>query len=282
MKPTKKLVAGAAAFATATAGVMALGVTSASAGSIDLFGTVQSEPVNDAGVAAYNNNFVGGAELGVADGHPGGRQRQPGHHAGRRPEGRLCGRGRGLDRVRVRHRRQRGHDHRAVGQSCKTSAALSAAVAISGNYSGIGPGKDIPTLNFTVTAPVVGLHTYDIRNMNTNGNGPSSGSGFGARTGFDANTNRSADPAETNPLANYADLAGADWQVDSTVDIDLRQLTVNSTSGQSVATYGRGAGSYEPGWPRPGPVRSLRRPDGDPRLRSCGCLERGHRDGPAL
>ncbi len=89
------------------------------------------------------------------------------------------------------------------GDQCETSEALSAAVAIAGNYAGIGPGTDIPTLTCTVSAPGAGPHNYDIRNMNINGNGPSSGAGFGARNGFDANINRSADPAETNPLANY-------------------------------------------------------------------------------
>jgi hypothetical protein len=109
------------------------------------------------------------------------------------------------------------------------------------------------TATATVTGLTPGVKTIVLQSLVAEGSGSGSGGAFATNfsqvAGFDAIYNFGATTGAivANPPTSPIGLT-------ETVDIDARTLSVDSTSGQATANYGRGAGSFDPDGPGPAPA----------------------------
>jgi hypothetical protein len=229
----RKSLAGVAAGSLALAGIAIAGAPSAFAGTTSL-NTLNAEPVNQAGVAVYNN-LLTAADTATLTATQVGADVQLTITMAAGPKAAFAAVGAGS--YQYEFDIVDGSTVVLSGNQCQTdgSAATHTAVAAGTSYPGIGGTSTIPALVCTVTAPALGAHSYDIRNMNVNINN-ATGNVFATRTDFDANVNRSTDPAEAATSPGYVPTsATADWGVTSSVTVlAAPSVSVTSVTGQNA------------------------------------------------
>jgi hypothetical protein len=242
MKPSKKLAAGLARAVGVSGVAIMAGVSPAQAApNTTQMETFNAEPVNNIGIALYNANINDQDADGLDTIAPGDDDitldaTQVGSDANLEitvevgPKAGAAAVAAGT--YEYEFDIVEGTTIVLSGDQCQTGA-LGTAVALGGNY----PGAN---LDCTIVAPTAGLHTYDIRNMNIQGNGAGSGGTLAApRTGFDANANRSANPSQSNAGANFVPDATADFLIPSSTYISLADYSITAVSTQSVTTHAR-------------------------------------------